>query len=156
MTELITDAIGNQVAPESESNPRESKEGFLYKENGYLFMFISGAFTEAEIALSVHTWDCEGFISSKGTEVSGYNSNEYRLDMNASPPVLIRRDPMPVKLVGNILSGVPAGGTATIEGFPYPTDGTDIELYFGKPGTYTVKCEAFPYLTAEVEVVYAN
>lgn len=156
MTELITDAVGNQVLPEGETNPREAKEGFLYKHNGFLFMFMSGAFTDAEIALSVHTWDCEGFISTKGSKVTAYTADAYRMDMTVTPPVVISRNPMPVSLKGTVLSGVPAGGTVTIEGFPYPTDGTDIQLHFGKPGTYTVKCEGFPYLATEVEVVYGD
>lgn len=153
---MTINAIGNDVTEEEPINVRVSREGYLYKNNGQLFMFMSGAFTEAEIALSVHMWDCEGFVSTKDSVVTAYNSEEYKVDIAVTPPLLVAREPMPVTLKGNVLSGVPAGGTVTIEGFPYPTDGTDIELHFGKPGTYIVKCEGFPYLATEVEVVYGD
>lgn len=150
------DAIGNKTTVDEVVNVRESREGYLYKQNGHLFLFISGGFTEAEMALSVHMWGCEGFVSTKLTEVTAYNGEGYRVEMPTNPPKIVAREPMPVKLDGNVLSGVPAGGIVTIEDFPYPTDGTDITLQFGRPGTYVVKCEGFPYTPVEVEVVYGN
>jgi len=48
------------------------------------------------------------------------------------------------QLEGNVLKGVPAGASVTIEGQVYIADGDDIELEFAHPGTYLVKVDAFP------------
>lgn len=47
-------------------------------------------------------------------------------------------------LEGSLLKGVPAGAKVTIEGQVYEADGSDIELEFEHPGTYTLLVDAFP------------
>lgn len=142
------------VAVKSMANQRLSREGFLYKENGFLFMFMSGAFTEAELAMSIHTWGCAGFLSSEGSPANAYNANEFYADVGQTPVALVPRKPIPMELKGYVLHGVPSGADITIEGQHYTADGTPIELSFSHSGTFKVQVVAFPYLDGSVEVTY--
>lgn len=47
-------------------------------------------------------------------------------------------------LVGNVLTGVPAGALVMIEDVEYTADGSAIELEFSQPGAHTIKVSAWP------------
>lgn len=74
-----------------------------------------------------------------GTEVSDL------LDY-VSGGVVTPRPILPGSLVGNLLIRVPTGAAVYIDGQTYTADGTDIELEFTYPGTYSIKVECWPYL----------
>lgn len=56
------------------------------------------------------------------------------------------------RLEGLTLKGVLAGSNVSIEGVDYTADGTDIELEFSLPGSYTVVVELWPYKKQEFVV----
>lgn len=72
---------------------------------------------------------------------------------------IVDQAPMPrpygtAVLEGNWLKAVPAGASVTIEGQMYTADGSDIELEFSHPGSYTITISKWPY--RDQEVTYEN
>lgn len=82
-----------------------------------------------------------------------HNRGDYYVVPGVGGPALSRRHPMELVLAGMELRGVPDGATVSIEGKEYTADGTDIELSFSHPGTFTVTASLFPWLDTSVEVV---
>lgn len=76
----------------------------------------------------------------------GDDVSHYILDHEAIP-----RPEMGVELVGNVLSGVPAGGTIEIEGVTYPCDGSDVTLNLASAGTYKLTIACWPYKDTVIE-----
>lgn len=150
---MFFDEIGNPITPApAVVDDRIAYDGYMYNSAGLLFMYASGTYTPQDFQLSLDKWGAVGFQPLDGQGLTKDNSAEYWVDKGQ----LKQREPLPATLDGHVLKGVPDGGKVTIEGIEYATDGTDITLQFGRPGTYVVKCEGFPYTPVEVEVVYGN
>lgn len=105
-----------------------------YEENGRIALVISCPPGMAEQVIRLNT-DLP-YIRV----IAPVQSSEYYI-LNGA---LQLRPKSTAKLEGNMLKGVPAGASVTIEGQVYEADGSDIELSFAHPGTYEIKVEAFP------------
>lgn len=63
------------------------------------------------------------------------------------------RPPMPVRLIGSNLIGIPFPAEIRINGASYPCSEPIAALEFTYPGKYSVVVSSWPYLDAEFEVV---
>ena len=66
--------------------------------------------------------------------------------------MLKERPQMGAVLQGHWLKGVYEGAAVNIESETYTADGSDIELGFSAPGTYTVRVSLWPYRDQEFTV----
>lgn len=73
--------------------------------------------------------------------------NHYILEGKA-----VERPTLDAILEGSHILGVPPGAQVHIEDDTYEADGSDIELAFEYPGTYTIRVECWPYLTWETTI----
>lgn len=150
------DAIGNPIQESPAANVICEVVNccvVAYDSRGMCVGSLRCAVVDVDPSVRLMGW--AGYVEVDPESDHFKNPSAYRVELGVLPS-LVERDPMPVTLNGHVLKGVPDGGTVTIEGIQYPTDGTDITLQFGRPGTYVVKCEGFPYTPVEVEVVYGN
>lgn len=92
----------------------------------------------------------EGILYLPSVFTSGVlDSQQYVLDS-----MIVDRPRIPATFEGNLLRGIPEGATIVIEGSEYVADGTDIELDFAYPGTYTIRATLWPY--TDLELSYEN
>ena len=68
----------------------------------------------------------------------------------------LKRQPLPYSLDGLVLSGLPQDTQVTIGEHSYTVTDGIAKLVFEYPGTYAVQLRCFPYIPADVEVIYED
>ena len=84
---------------------------------------------------------------------SDVDTSDVRRYVDLDTRTVIDRPAQRLTLDGMALKGVRAGAELVLEEVVYECDGSDIELEFSHPGTYTITVKDWPYLdwSAEIE-----
>lgn len=83
--------------------------------------------------------------SEEGLEADVSDLRHYVLDGGVVP-----RPELPAVITGSILRGVPSGASIRIGESVYEADGSEIELEFDHPGTYSLRITLWPYQDLEL------